>query len=263
MGCSQGAAGPDRALRDAPGRERRWAQGCAPWRGGARSWATVRRRVPVLQPASDRSTAAPSDPSETIQGPQLRLRLWRGWLATEACLELGQQLLASIPWDQPQVMVYGRLHRVPRLVAWYGDPGCTYRYSGLLHQPRPWTPALAALRQRLRQRVGLDFNSLLLNRYRDGSDRMGWHADDEPELEPDHPIASLSLGASRTLRFRPKPRRQGQLAALAAPFGLELADGDLLLMDAPTQEHWQHGLPARLRLRQERLNLTFRRIRRP
>jgi alkylated DNA repair dioxygenase AlkB len=227
--------------------------------------ATVHCSCPVLQPASARSTADPSDRCETIQGSQLSLRLWRGWLASEPCLELREQLLTSVAWEQPQVMVYGRLHRVPRLVAWYGDPGCTYRYSGLLHQPQPWTPPLAALRQRLRQQFGLDFNSLLLNRYRDGSDRMGWHADDEPELDPEHPIASLSLGASRTLRFRPRPRPtpQGQPAGLAAPIGLELDDGDLLLMDAPTQAHWQHGLPARLRQRQERLNLTFRRIRLP
>jgi len=208
-----------------------------------------------------------SEPGETIQGSQLRLRLWRGWLRPEASRELMAQLLDSIAWEQPQVMVYGRLHAVPRLVAWYGDPGCTYRYSGLLHQPRPWTAALAELRRLLGERLGLDFNSLLLNRYRDGSDRMGWHADDEPELEPNHPIASLSLGASRTLRFRPRPqprsRSQERPATAADSFGLELADGDLLLMDAPTQDHWQHGLPARLRLRQERLNLTFRRIRQP
>jgi alkylated DNA repair dioxygenase AlkB len=205
------------------------------------------------------------DPDETIEASRLSLRLWRGWLGPAACRELQARLLESIAWEQPQVMVYGRLHAVPRLVAWYGDPGCCYRYSGLLHQPQPWTAPLAELRHLLADRLGLDFNSLLLNRYRDGSDRMGWHADDEPELEPNHPIASLSLGASRTLRFRPRPRRRSQEIASppAGGFDLELADGDLLLMDPPTQEHWQHGLPARLRLRRERLNLTFRRIRQP
>lgn len=158
--------------------------------------------------------------------------------------------------------MFGRLHPVPRQVAWYADPGCAYRYSGLCHGAAPWTPPLADLRQQLRQRLGFDFNSLLLNRYRSGADRMGWHADDEPELEAGHPIASLSLGASRTLRFRPRPPRRGQSsAALPEPFGLDLGDGDLLLMEAPTQLHWQHGLPPRLRLQQERFNLTFRRIR--
>lgn len=176
--------------------------------------------------------------------------------------------------------VYGARHPVPRLVCWYGDPGCSYRYSGLVHPPQPWTAPLAALRQQLRRELGCDFNSLLLNRYRSGADRMGWHADDEPELEPDHPIASLSLGASRCLRFRPRPANRpasrpspqpssppGDQPALVgspggeAAFGLELADGDLLLMDPPSQRHWQHALPPRLRRQGERINLTFRRIR--
>jgi len=171
------------------------------------------------------------------------------------------------------VRVYGRLHPVPRLVCWFGDPGCTYRYSGLVHAPLPWTAPLATLRQRLQQQLGCDFNSLLLNRYRNGADRMGWHADDESELDPEHPIASLSLGVGRTLRFRPRPERRPDrrpepqrqppsAEAIASPFGLELTDGDLLLMEAPTQRHWQHALPARSRVVGERLNLTFRRIRR-
>jgi alkylated DNA repair dioxygenase AlkB len=173
-------------------------------------------------------------------------------------------LSPAIPWQQPQVRVYGQQHPVPRLVCWYGDPGCSYRYSGHRHDPLPWTPPLAALREELRDRLGWTFNSLLLNRYRQGADRMGWHADDEPELAADHPIASLSLGETRTLRFRPRPgNRRGcrSVAADLPPLAVDLAGGDLLLMDPPTQEHWQHALPARLRLRGERINLTFRRIR--
>jgi alkylated DNA repair dioxygenase AlkB len=220
-----------------------------------------------------------------ITRPGLALALWSGWLTPLEAEALRQHLLGpAIPWEQPEVRVYGRLHPVPRLVCWFGDPGCTYRYSGLVHAPLPWTAPLATLRQRLHHQLGCDFNSLLLNRYRSGADRMGWHADDEAELDPEHPIASLSLGVSRTLRFRPRPERRPMHqpeprrrppsaeaiasegpagpSALASPFGLELTDGDLLLMEAPTQRHWQHALPARSRVVGERLNLTFRRIRR-
>jgi alkylated DNA repair dioxygenase AlkB len=93
---------------------------------------------------------------------------------------------------------------------------------------------------------------------------MGWHADDEAELAAAHPIASLSLGVMRTLRFRPRPaavRGTPSLASGQSPLALDLADGDLLLMESPTQAHWQHGLPARLRQGGERFNLTFRLIR--
>ena len=162
--------------------------------------------------------------------------------------------------------MHGRLHPVPRLTCWIGDPECTYRYSGLLHQPEPWTSHLATIRSQLEEALGCRFNSLLVNRYRDGHDRMGWHADDEPELVHDHPIASLSLGATRALRFRPRPQRRGAMVSQAAArraHSIELADGDLLVMDAPTQRHWQHELPARRRVLAERINLTFRLIDQP
>jgi alkylated DNA repair dioxygenase AlkB len=197
-----------------------------------------------------------------IRRPGLALLHGPRWLGDDERQALQRHLETAIPWEQPEVRVFGRVHPVPRLVAWYADPGCSYRYSGLCHGAAPWTPCLAALREQLWRRLGFDFNSLLLNRYRSGADRMGWHADDEPELEADHPIASLSLGACRTLRFRPRPPRRGQPAGSAPErFDLALGDGDLLLMQAPTQRHWQHALPARLRLQQERFNLTFRRIR--
>lgn len=195
----------------------------------------------------------------------MELLLWSSWLANEERESLLEHLRSSaVPWQQPHVRVFGRLHPVPRLVCWYGDPGCSYRYSGLSHAPLPWTAPLASLRDQLADRLGWGFNSLLLNRYRSGEDRMGWHADDEAELAADHPIASLSLGVMRTLRFRPRPAAVRGVPSLASgqpPLALDLADGDLLLMESPTQEHWQHALPSRLRRSGERINLTFRLIR--
>ena len=198
-----------------------------------------------------------------LQRPGLSLRHAPGWLQAQgiATAELRRELACTLPWQQPLVRVYGRQHPTPRLTCWVADPGCTYRYSGLEQAITAWTPPLSALRQRLQQQLGVRFNSLLLNRYRDGSDRMGWHADDEPELDPQAPIASLSLGVSRDLRFRPRPADGAATGTAAAAFNLPLADGDLLVMEAPTQRHWQHALPERRRLSSERINLTFRLIR--
>jgi alkylated DNA repair dioxygenase AlkB len=194
--------------------------------------------------------------------PGLSLTLWPGWLhgTPLSSQRLRRHLLEAIPWRQPVVTVFGRQHPVPRLTCWLGDPGCAYRYSGLLETPHPWTPPLSELRGLLEEHLGVAFNSLLLNRYRDGRDRMGWHADDERELAVDHPIASLSLGVRRTLRFRPRADRLGSPTP-PVPLAVELADGDLLVMEAPTQRYWHHALPARLGVREERLNLTFRQIR--
>ena len=195
-------------------------------------------------------------------GPGLCLEIWPAWLSTTALCPalLREHLRQAISWRQPVVTVYGRRHAVPRLTCWLGDGGCAYRYSGLVETPLPWTPPLAQLRDLLEDHLGVGFNSLLLNRYRDGQDQMGWHADDESELAAGHPIASLSLGATRTLRFRPRPGRHPPTSPAPAPMAVELGDGDLLLMRAPTQTFWHHCLPARQRLLAERFNLTFRQI---
>ena len=191
-----------------------------------------------------------------IERTGLQLRHGVAWLQQQGLQtpQLRQVLGQSLAWEQPLVTVYGKQHRTPRLTCWVADPGCTYRYSGLQQVIHPWTTELETLRQLLLEQLGVRFNSLLLNRYRDGADRMGWHADDEPELDEQAPIVSLSLGAARDLRFRP---RRGD----AAPFAINLADGDLLVMDPPSQRHWQHALPPRARVQQERINLTFRVIR--
>jgi alkylated DNA repair dioxygenase AlkB len=96
------------------------------------------------------------------------------------------------------------------------------------------------------------FNSVLLNLYRNGRDSMGWHADDEPELGPAPAIASVSLGALRRFRLRPRA------GLVHAPLSLDLPHGSLLLMRGPTQQHWQHALPKTARPVGPRLNLTFR-----
>ncbi|MBV2350399.1 alpha-ketoglutarate-dependent dioxygenase AlkB [Synechococcus sp. HK05] len=191
-----------------------------------------------------------------IERTGLQLRHGVAWLQQQGLQtpQLRQALGQSLAWEQPLVTVYGKQHRTPRLTCWVADPGCSYRYSGLQQAIHPWTAELETLRQLLLDQLGVRFNSLLLNRYRDGADRMGWHADDEPELDDQAPIVSLSLGAARDLRFRP---RRGD----AAPFAINLADGDLLVMDPPSQRHWQHALPPRARVQQERINLTFRVIR--
>ncbi|WP_216690468.1 alpha-ketoglutarate-dependent dioxygenase AlkB family protein [Hymenobacter siberiensis] len=184
--------------------------------------------------------------------PQAELLFDPAFLPATAADALLAQLTAAVAWEQRSIRIFGQEIPQPRLTAWYGDAEARYTYSGLTWEPRPWLPALQALRQRLEATTGARFNSVLLNLYRDGRDSMGWHADDEPELGPGPAIASLSLGATRRFRLRPR-------AGLAhAPFGLDLPSGSLLLMRGSTQQHWQHALPKTARPIGPRLNLTFR-----
>ena len=180
------------------------------------------------------------------------LQLLPHFLPAAEATALLAHLTETVAWEQRNISLFGKIHPQPRLTAWYGDPEARYTYSGLTWEPRPWLPTLADLRQRLETAADCRFNSVLLNLYRDGRDSMGWHADDEPELGPAPTIASLSLGATRRFRLRP------HVSGIAEPFGLDLANGSLLLMHPPTQAEWQHALPKTARPVGPRLNLTFR-----
>ena len=98
------------------------------------------------------------------------------------------------------------------------------------------------------------------SRYKDGQDHMGEHRDDEKELDPLCPIASVSLGVARDFIFRHRDTRGNQARRQIEPVKLELAHGSLLLMNSPTNTFWYHSLPVRKRISQPRINLTFRRI---
>lgn len=163
-----------------------------------------------------------------------------------------RRLYRTLDWQTEQLVIYGRRLNVPRLMAWYGDAGAHYRYSGVDHVPKPWITDLLALRADVEALCRQPFNSVLANLYRDGRDSMGCHADDEKELGENPVIASLSFGDSRLLRFR-HPRSGGKL-------DIELARGDLLIMAGCLQHHWRHELPKTRKPKQPRINLTFRRI---
>jgi alkylated DNA repair dioxygenase AlkB len=169
--------------------------------------------------------------------------------ATESAT-LFDELLASVPWRDDRIAIFGRTYDVPRRTAWFGDPGAVYAYSRIVHEPEPWTPVLSSLRDRVSAVADAPFNSVLINWYRDGRDSNGWHADNEPELGAEPVIASLSLGATRTMRFRHVRTRN--------TFGLPLSDGDLLLMWGDAQVVWQHTIAKATKVTSGRVNLTFR-----
>jgi len=173
------------------------------------------------------------------------------WLPAPEADALLATLQAGVAWDVHRLRLFGREVPSPRLSCWIGDPEAVYIYSGTRFTPHPWPPVLQALRARLTDALGTDFNSVLANLYRDGRDAMGWHSDDEPELGPAPVIASLSLGATRRFLFK---SRDGNAHRLA----LELPHGSLLVMRGATQRRYRHALPRTARPVGPRINLTFR-----
>jgi alkylated DNA repair dioxygenase AlkB len=166
---------------------------------------------------------------------------------------LAQRLIETLPWSQEVYWHGGRAIPAPRLTSFHGERGVHYSYSGVRYAAQDFAPELAVLRDRLAVELGCGFNCVLANLYRDGSDSVGYHADDEPELGPstqDIAIASLSLGQAR--RFVFKHRKSGARTELTLP------GGSLLLMRGRTQQVYVHALPKTRSPVEPRVNLTYR-----
>lgn len=154
--------------------------------------------------------------------------------------------VASLPWTRGKF----RGQPVPREEVWIGP--YAYRFSGRTLAPSAWTPEIEAVREKIQAEYGGDYNSVLLNRYVNERDSVSWHSDDEPEMDSEHAIASLSLGAPREFRTREIAGRAIQSYVLTA--------GSLLLMPAGFQQRYQHCLVKSKEPCGSRVNLTFRRM---
>jgi alkylated DNA repair dioxygenase AlkB len=162
-------------------------------------------------------------------------------------------LKEKIEWTQNTIRFYGKESLVPRLEAWYGDPGKSYAYSGIQMDPKPWTQELLTIKQAVEPLAEVVFNSVLINYYRDGKDRVAWHSDDEKELGQNPVIGSVSLGAERKFKLRHKQYKSNGLK-----HEILLRHGSFLLMQGSTQHHWMHEIPRTAKPIGPRINLTFR-----
>ena len=197
-------------------------------------------------PRADHGNAASTTHGNHRSGGWRTSSLRPGFLPTDLADRYFVELRDHCAWEQ-KPGVFG--HMQPRLTASYGDAGVTYRYSGTENVALPWTPTLLEIKEKIEAVQG-EYNYCLLNRYRSGSDSMGWHADDEPEMG--NVIGSLSLGATRTFRIRHNATRETR----TFPVG----NGTLIIMAGTMQQFWKHDVPKTKENVGERINLTFRKI---
>ena len=172
--------------------------------------------------------------------------------------ELTKEQLESIRftnifWKQDHISLYGKTMLLPRLTAWYGDSGKSYKYAGIKSEPNEWNKGLLYLKQEIERFADVKFNSVLLNWYRDGEDSLSWHADDEKELGINPVICSVNFGETRDFLLRRNIDKSQKIT-------IPLEHGTLLIMRGELQHHWQHSVPKRKRVNGSRFNLTFRRI---
>jgi alkylated DNA repair dioxygenase AlkB len=191
---------------------------------------------------------------ETLQLPDASVRMCYSLFDRDTADRFFDRLLAEVPWRQDKIRMYGKSFDLPRLQQWFGDPGLSYVWSGIVMHPLPWTPTLLEIKSAVEDQAGETFNTVLLNRYRNGNDTVAWHADDEKDLGEEPTIASVTLGAERDFQLRHNTRADVEDRTI------RLTHGSMLVMGGRTQHFWKHQVPRRKRVDGERINLTFRRI---
>ena len=179
------------------------------------------------------------------------------FISVEETKWMFEDLKSQIPWQEKNIKVQGQYHPQPRLTAWFGD--LPYQYSGLTLKPFKWSPLLNMLREKIFEKTGLTFNSMLANLYRNEKDSVDWHSDDEASLGNNPTICSLSFGETRNFEMRRKPEEGNDFSGMEA-IRIPLPSGSLLLMYGASQSDWQHRVPKEYHSRGPRVNLTFRNI---
>jgi len=169
--------------------------------------------------------------------PQAELIYVPHFYSPQKASDLFIALKDNCTWQQDEITVFGKTHPQPRLTALYADNKQSYSYSNITMHPEIFTDELLDIKTDIENEANAKFTTVLLNRYRNGSDSNGWHADNENELGINPIIASLSLGHK-----------------------LLLESGSLLIMAGEMQQYWLHQIPKTKKNVGERINLTFRKI---
>ena len=179
--------------------------------------------------------------------PDAELTLWEHFFPRAEADNFYNTIMVETPWKQEEITVYDKTHLTPRMTVWYGK-----RRDGSTQPVKPFTPALAVIKERVEATTGIQFTSVLVNLYRDGKDGVGWHRDQDRELGPRPIVASVSFGETRPFEIRHKFRKD--LEKIRIP----LHHGSLLLMGGTMQHFWEHQIPKTAKLIKPRINLTFR-----
>lgn len=194
------------------------------------------------------------NPEKTVFNlPNARLIYYPQFFNIEKANHYFQLLLNNSKWQQDDIKVYGKTYPQPRLTALYGDSGKPYSYSNITMYPEVFTPQLSKIKEAIELESQHQFNTVLLNLYRNGQDSNGWHADNEKELGKNPIIASVSFGASRPFHFKHRTIKTER-------HKLELNHGSLLIMEGEMQHYWLHQIAKTKKEISPRINLTFRYI---
>jgi alkylated DNA repair dioxygenase AlkB len=107
---------------------------------------------------------------QVLSIPDADVILYESFFPTDESNAIFSELYNTVKWQQEFTSLYGKQVALPRLTAMFGDKGKSYTYSKIKMEPQPWIPVLKAIKLKIEELSCQQFNSVLLNLYRDGRD---------------------------------------------------------------------------------------------
>ena len=174
------------------------------------------------------------------------------FIAPVESTKLFAKINEETPWEMPEMVMFGKKYPQAGLSTWFTNTKVSYVYSGITRTPHAMTPLLNDVMNACAAASGAEYNSVLVNLYRDGNDSVSWHSDNEEINGSETTIASVSIGATR--RFDLRHKESGETVRV------DLEDGSLLVMSGLSQHCWVHQIAKTKTKVGPRINLTFRRV---
>ena len=136
---------------------------------------------------------------------------------------------------------------------WTASFGIPYEYNGMEYPVKPFPDFMLSMISEISNTIrGLEPNNCLVNLYHDGDSSMGFHSDNLEQLVEGTGVAIISLGSTRTLRYKNKTYKDNV-------HDYELKAGSLVYMDDDVQAEWLHAIP-KCDTTEPRISLTFRQL---
>ena len=157
-----------------------------------------------------------------------------------------------------KVKIRGVYINIPRKQIAYGEAGLSYSFTGTnikainWNEPSIISEILLHMKNKLNALTGNNFNFVLINRYNDGKQHIGYHSDDERNLVDKPNIAGISFGGIRTVSFIKIDGEQ--------KIDLDLEHGSLFIINNPTNQNWKHSILKTNQHASPRISLTFRQM---
>lgn len=160
---------------------------------------------------------------------------------------------------EPKFKMFNRECTQHRNVGFFSDVVTTYKYSGRDHRAIPMTFMLQSILTQVNLLLGSDFNSILINKYKDGRDYISAHSDDEKTIDQRYGVVSISTGSSRIFRIRDKSTKQ-IVADIRTRSDVILQMCAKLPDGSSFQRKYTHEVPADKAITEARYSLTFRKF---